>query len=165
MEGFLHAEHLHAGFDHAILLHGGESPRLSPLARLFSMEEFIICPKQGLCVLLLPCKRAHAREQGGGSPAVEPLIRSTTDLTIIDRPATPYHRPDPPSLRSEEANPNPNGSGSGSSPRISPLGNRIIRRVLRLPTSSHTQPAAGHPGAITDARPSDSTVRRVWFCH
>jgi hypothetical protein len=42
---------------------------------------------------------------------------------------------------SDTANPNPNGLGSGSPPRISPLSNRVIRRVIRLPTSTRTQPA------------------------
>jgi hypothetical protein len=88
---------------------------------------------------------------------VEPLTRSTADLTITDRLATPYHRADPSSLTPEEANPHPNGLGSGSPPRLSPLGNRIIHQVIRLPTSNHSQLAAGHPGA--------SVVRRVRFHH
>jgi hypothetical protein len=79
---------------------------------------------------------------------VEPLTRGMTDLTIINRPTTPYHRADPPSLTPDEANPNPNWSGSGSQPRLSPLGNRITRRVIRLPTSTHTRPVAGHPSAV-----------------
>jgi hypothetical protein len=90
---------------------------------------------------------------------VEPLTRGTTDLMISDWPATPFHRWDPPSPTTEEENPNPNGSGSGSPPWISPIGNRVIRRVIRLPTLTRTRPAAGHPGAVTDARPSDSMVR------
>jgi hypothetical protein len=31
--------------------------------------------------------------------------------------------------------------------------------VIRLPTSTHTRPAAGYPGIVIDARPSDSMVR------
>jgi hypothetical protein len=70
--------------------------------------------------------RAPASEEGRRSPAVEPLTRGTTDLSITDQPATPYHRPNPPSPTPEEANPNPNRSGFGSSSRLSPLGNRVI---------------------------------------
>jgi hypothetical protein len=55
-----------------------------------------------------------ATEEGRGSPVMEPLTRSTTDLSITDQPATPYHRSNPPSLTPEEANPNPNGPGSSS---------------------------------------------------
>jgi hypothetical protein len=77
---------------------------------------------------------------------------------ISDRLATPFHRPDPPSPTPEEANPNPNELGSGSPPRISPLGNRVICRVIQLPTSTHTRPATDHPGVVADARPSDSMV-------
>jgi hypothetical protein len=92
--------------------------------------------------------RAPATEEGRGSLAVETLTMGTVDLSIIDRPATPYHRPDPPSPTPKEANPNPNGSGSGSPSWISPLGNRIIRRVIRLPTSTRTRPVVGHPSAF-----------------
>jgi hypothetical protein len=98
-------------------------------------------------------------EERRGSPAVKPLTRGTTDLSITDQPATPFHRADPPSPTPDTTNPNPNGLGSGSPPRLSPLGNRIFRRVIRLSTSTPTRPAAGHLGAITDARPLDSTVR------
>jgi hypothetical protein len=57
---------------------------------------------------------------------MDPLTRGTMDLSITDRPATPYHRANPPSSTLDEANPNPNGSCSGSPPRLSPLGNQII---------------------------------------
>jgi hypothetical protein len=68
--------------------------------------------------------RAPATEERErGSSAVEPLTRGTVDLSITDRPATPYHRVDSPSPTPNEANPNPNGSGSGPPPRLSPLGN------------------------------------------
>jgi hypothetical protein len=60
--------------------------------------------------------RAPATEEGRVSLAVEPLSRRTMNLSITDRPATPYHRPDPPSSTPKEANPNPNGSGSSSPP-------------------------------------------------
>jgi hypothetical protein len=100
-------------------------------------------------------------EQERGSPVVEPLTRGRANLTISDRLATPYHRADPPSPILDSANPNHNGLGSGSPPRISPLGNRVIR----LPTLTRTRPAVGHPGAVTDMHPSDSTVWQVWFCH
>jgi hypothetical protein len=109
--------------------------------------------------------RAPATEEGRRSPAIETLTMGTTDLSITDRPATPYHIPDPPSPTPEEANPNPNGLGSGSLPRISPLGNRDIRQVIRLPTSTRTRLTTGHPGVVTDARPLDSTVQHVWFRH
>jgi hypothetical protein len=75
-------------------------------------------------------------EQERGSPAVEPLTRGMTDLMIGDRPATPYHREDPPSPTLDTANPNPNELGFGSPPQISPLGIRVIHRVIRLPTST-----------------------------
>jgi hypothetical protein len=70
------------------------------------------------------------KDQERGSPAVEPLTSGTADLTISDRSVMPYHRADPPSLTSDEANHNLNGLGSSSPPRVSPLGNRIIRRVI-----------------------------------
>jgi hypothetical protein len=97
-------------------------------------------------------------EEGRGSPAVEPLTRGTMDLLITDRPATPYHRLDPPSPTPNETNSNYNGSGSDSPPRLSPLGNMIIRRVIRLPTSTRTRSATSHPSAFTGACPSDSMV-------
>jgi hypothetical protein len=102
-----------------------------------------------------PCIRRRKK----GSLAVEPLTRGTADLSITDRSATPYHRVDPPSPTPDEANPNPNGSGFDSPPRLSPLGNRIICWVIRLPTSTRTRPVAGHSGAFTDVCPSNSTVR------
>jgi hypothetical protein len=92
---------------------------------------------------------------------VETLTRGTADLSITDRLATPYHTPDPPSPTPEEANPNPNESVSGSLPQISPLDNQIIHRVIQLPASTRTRPVVGHPGAFTDAHPSDSTVRLI----
>jgi hypothetical protein len=98
-------------------------------------------------------------EQERGSPAVEPLARVTTDLTISDRLATPFHRPDPPSSTLEEANPNPNRLDFGSPPWISPLGSQVIRQVIWLPTSTCTRPATGHLGAVTDAHLLDSTVQ------
>jgi hypothetical protein len=92
--------------------------------------------------------RAPAIEEGKGSPAVEPLTRGTIDLSITDRPATPYHRLDPLSPTPEEENPNPNGSSSDSPPQLSPLGNHIIRWVMQLPTSTRTRPAARSPGCL-----------------
>jgi hypothetical protein len=66
-------------------------------------------------------------EERRGSLAVEPLTRGTTDISITDRPTTPFHRADPPSPTLDSTNPNPNGLGSDSLPRISPLGNQVIR--------------------------------------
>jgi hypothetical protein len=102
-----------------------------------------------------PTTEDHER----GSPTVELLTRGTADLTISDRPATPYYRADPPSPTSDGAHPNPNGSGSDSPSRLSPLDNHIIHRVILLPTSIRIRMAVGHPGAFTDAHPSDSIVR------
>jgi hypothetical protein len=106
-----------------------------------------------------PRRTPASEEERRGSLAVEPLTRGTADLSITDRSATPYHRVDPPSPTPDEANPNPNGSGFDSPPRLSPLGNRIICWVIRLPTSTRTRPVAGHSGAFTDVCPSNSTVR------
>jgi hypothetical protein len=106
-------------------------------------------------------RRDSATEEERGQLVVEPLPWGTVDLMISDLPGTPYHRADPPSPTLDTANPNSNRLGSGSSPRISPLGNRIICRVIQLPTSTWTQPAIGHPGTIIDAHPLDSTVQRV----
>jgi hypothetical protein len=108
-------------------------------------------------------RRTPTTEEERGSLALEPLTRGTTDLMISDRPATPHPRADPPSPTSDMTNPNPNGSGSGSPPRLSLLGNQVIRRVIRLPPppSTRTQPVASHPDVITDARPSDSTMQQV----
>jgi hypothetical protein len=123
-------------------------------------------PKGATLFMVVGLVRAPAtEEQERGLPMVEPLTRGTADLTISDRPATPYHRADPTSPTPDGANPNPNGLGSGSPPRLSPLGNRIICRVIRLPTSTHTRLIVDHPGAFTDVSPSDSTVRRVRFHH
>jgi hypothetical protein len=83
------------------------------------------------------------------------------DLTISDRPATPYHKADPPSPTSDTANPNPNGLGSDSPPRISPLDNRVICQVIRLPTSTRTRPAADHLGTITDVQGLDGAASLV----
>jgi hypothetical protein len=80
-------------------------------------------------------RRTPAIEEERGQPAVEPQIWGTTDLTISDWLATPYHIVDPPSPTPDTANPNPNGSGSGSPPRISPLDIWVIHRVIRLPIS------------------------------
>jgi hypothetical protein len=110
-------------------------------------------------------RRTPATEEERGQPMVEPLMRGTTDLTISDRPATPYHIADPPSLTPDIANPNPNGLGSNSPSWISPLSNRVIRRVIQLPTSTQTQPSVGHLGVVTDVRTLDSTVRRVRVRH
>jgi hypothetical protein len=102
-------------------------------------------------------------EQERGSPVVEPMTRGISDLTISDQVPTPFHRPDPPSPTSKEANPNPNRLDSRSPLWISPLGNQVIRRVIRLPSSTRTRPTADHLGAITDVHPLDSTVRQVRF--
>jgi hypothetical protein len=127
----------------------------------------LVGPPKGITPFMVAglVRTPATKEEGRGSPALESLTRGTMDLSITDRSATPYHRPDSPSLTPNEANPDPNGSGFDSPPRLSPLGNRIIWRVIRLPTSTCTRPAAGHPGAFTDACPSDSKVRRVWFRH
>jgi hypothetical protein len=77
-------------------------------------------------------------EERRGSSVVEPLTRGTSDLSITDRPTTPFHRADPPSPTPDLTNPNPNGLGSSSPPRLSPLGNNIICRVIWLPTSTLT---------------------------
>jgi hypothetical protein len=81
-----------------------------------------------------PRRTPATEEEERGLPAVEPLIRGMADLTISDRPTTPYHRADPPSPTPDTANPNPNGLSNGSPPWISPLG----KRVIRLPTSTQT---------------------------
>jgi hypothetical protein len=78
-------------------------------------------------------RRTPAIEEEMGSLTVEPLTWGTTDLMISDRPTTPNPRADPPSLTPNTANPDPNGSGSGSPPQFSPLGNRVIHWVIRLP--------------------------------
>jgi hypothetical protein len=112
-----------------------------------------------------PCNRRRIRRRRKGVTNGGTHDMGTTDLTIRDCPTTPYHRADPPSPTPDTANPNPNRSGSGSLPQISPLGNRVIRPVIWLPTSTRTQPVVGHLGVVTDARPSDSMVRGVRFCH
>jgi hypothetical protein len=66
-----------------------------------------------------------------GQLAVEPLIQGMTDLTISNRPTTPYYRADPPSPTPDTIKSNLNGLGSGSSQRISPLDNRVIHRVIQ----------------------------------
>jgi hypothetical protein len=83
-----------------------------------------------------PCNRRRRRRKGVTNGGTHDM--GTTDLTIRDCPTTPYHRADPPSPTPDTANPNPNGSGSGSLPQISPLGNRVIRPVIWLPTSTRT---------------------------
>jgi hypothetical protein len=80
---------------------------------------------------------ALATNTGGGSPAVEPLVRHIADLSISGRVGTPTSQQDPPSptLATENANPNRLDSDS-LSPMLSPLGNCVIHRVIRLPSSS-----------------------------
>jgi hypothetical protein len=63
------------------------------------------------------------KEGERGSPAVELLVQHKADLTISDRPRTPYTQIDPPSPMLDTKNPKPNGSGFDSPPRLSPLGN------------------------------------------
>jgi hypothetical protein len=101
-------------------------------------------PPEGITpfTVAAPRRTPVTEEQERGSLVVEPLIRGTADLTISDRLATPFHQPDPPSPTPKEANPIPNGLGFGSPPQISPLGNRVIRRVIWLPTSTRTRSAA-----------------------
>jgi hypothetical protein len=55
----------------------------------------------------LPCS---CNREWMGSPAVDPLVRCATDLTISGRPGTPNTYGDPPSATSNTKNPNPNGS-------------------------------------------------------
>jgi hypothetical protein len=108
--------------------------------------------------------QCFATEGGRGSPVVDPLVRRTPDLTISGWPGTPNTQRDPPSLTPDTRNPNPNGSGFRSPPpRLSPHGNRVSCQVIRLPTLTRTQPIASHPGTVTDARASDSTMWRVRF--
>jgi hypothetical protein len=90
-------------------------------------------------------RNSATEDQERVSPAVEPLTRGMADLMISDQSATPYHRANPPSPTLDEANHNPNGSGSSSPPRVSPLGNRIIPRVIWLPTSTCSRPATRPP--------------------
>jgi hypothetical protein len=89
-----------------------------------------------------PRRTPTTEEEERGSPTVKPRTRGTADLTISDRPATPYHIVDLPSPTPDTTNINPNGLGFDSPPRISPLGNRVIRRVIGLPTSIRTRLAA-----------------------
>jgi hypothetical protein len=72
-----------------------------------------------------PCNRIRRK-----GVTVEPMTRGTTDLMISDQPATPYHRTDPPPPTLDTTNPNPNRLGSSSPPRIYPLGNQVIHRVI-----------------------------------
>jgi hypothetical protein len=104
----------------------------------------LVGPPEGITpfTVAAPRRTPVTEEQERGSLVVEPLIRGTADLTISDRLATPFHQPDPPSPTPKEANPIPNGLGFGSPPQISPLGNRVIRRVIWLPTSTRTRSAA-----------------------
>jgi hypothetical protein len=96
-----------------------------------------------------PCNRRTRKgiDSGGGPDKGHDgsLDHRPADYTLPQSGSTIT---DSPTL--DEANPNPNGSGSGSPPRLSPLGNRIIRRVIRLPTSTRTR-LAGHLGTFTDA--------------
>jgi hypothetical protein len=81
-------------------------------------------------------RRTPATEEERGQPMVEPLIQGTTDLTISDRPTTPYHRADQPSPTPNTANPKPNGSSFGYPPQPGPNRSPATRapslmRVLR----------------------------------
>jgi hypothetical protein len=81
-------------------------------------------------------RRTPTTKEERGQPAVELLIQGTTGLAISDRPTTPYNRADPPSPTPDMENPNHNRLASSSLPQISPLGNQVICRVIRLPTST-----------------------------
>jgi hypothetical protein len=98
---------------------------------------------------------------------------NTIDLNITQPPS--------PTLYEALPNPNPNGSGSAppppetpnpnrsrtktqATPKTIPIDNRVIHWVIQLTSSARTRLAGADLGAITDGRPSDSTVRRVRFC-
>jgi hypothetical protein len=101
-------------------------------------------------------ERASAPPQGGGIIDLNISVTAPPSLTS----ATTDPNPNGSQLHSPQPNPNPNGSP----PRLSSLGNRIIHRVIQLPSSSTRSRSATTPrGAVTDACPSDSTVRRVRF--
>jgi hypothetical protein len=75
-------------------------------------------------------------------------------------PATIDLSPNGLRIRSPPQNHIPNGSP----PRLSPLGNRITHRMIRLPSSSILSRSTTTPQrAVTNARPSDSMVRLVRF--
>jgi hypothetical protein len=93
-------------------------------------------------------RSALAIEGERASPVVEPLAHHIAELTIIARLRTPHSRIDPPSSTPDTVNPNPNGLGSSSPPRLSPLGNWVIRRVIQLPHSTGTQSATGQSGVV-----------------
>jgi hypothetical protein len=97
-------------------------------------------PLEGITPFMMPGPRRTptSEEEEREAPTVEPVTQGMIDLTISHWPATPYHRADPPSPTPNTANPNPNGLGSDSLPQISPLGNRVIRQVIQLPTSTRT---------------------------
>jgi hypothetical protein len=118
--------------------------------------------------------RCSYNKEWRGSSAVDSLVWCTVDLTISGQSGTPTTCEDLPSP--SPAAENPNGSGSGSPPpRLSPLGNRFIRRMIWLPSSTQTQPISSHPGVVTDSHPSetqpisshpdpaDITNKPVWY--
>jgi hypothetical protein len=107
---------------------------------------------------------------GGAGTSQERALAPPHGSAIIDfnilatslpspTPATMNLNPNGSQLRSPPPNPNPNGSP----PCLFPLGNRIIHRVIWLPSSSTRSRPATTPWRVVNGRPFDSTVRRVRF--
>jgi hypothetical protein len=64
-------------------------------------------PQEGITPFTVAGPRsAPTTEVERGSPAVEPLTRGTTDLTISDQPTIPRLGADPPSPTPDTVNPN-----------------------------------------------------------
>jgi hypothetical protein len=98
-------------------------------------------------------RRTLVVEDERGSPVVEPLIRGTADRSATPTPEQIHHHPH----RTQQTL-TLTDQASVHQPRLSPLGNWVIRQVIWLPTSTRTQPVVTHPDVVTDVRLSDSTV-------
>jgi hypothetical protein len=140
---------------------GDEHDYIVPADRAVTIESTVASIWDTLHTKHISRSRALGRTTRGFTPFT--LAGPRSDLTISDRMGTPYTRTDPPSPKPDIGNPNPNGLGSNSPPRLSPLRNRVIYRVIWLPPSTWTQPVISHLGIVIDAHPSDSMVWQVQF--
>jgi hypothetical protein len=100
----------------------------------------------GVNPLLASCGAGTSQERASTPPQGGAIIDLNISATAPPSPTTVTTDPNPNRSRLRLPSPNPNRHGSPS--RLSPLGNRIIHRVIRLPSSpTRSRPATTPPGS------------------